>query len=199
VTQLPDPYRMLHSQPRLADRAVARANADAVATLLGGTVKRRPGIRLGESDSPFELRRNFGEFWFGVAFSDQNFLVSANHKKPFQRPTAFVVSLFRPDNMLGARIPLQNLSAELGIPVFIADVASAQAARSTLLAADVRPVLIRINREQTRSVVLSDVQLRALTDFTTAAACAEQSLAFKEIIERVNAQHTGNRSGGRHL
>lgn len=196
MTQSPDPYRMLHSLRRLADRAVARANAEAVASILGGTVKCRPGIRLGEPDSPFELRRNFGEFWFGVAFSDQSFLVSANHKKPFQRPTLFVVSLFRPDNILGARIPLRNLSAELGIPVFIADVDSAQAVSSTLLAADVRPMLMRINREQTSSVLLSDVQLRALANFTTAAACAEQSLAFKEITERVSAQHTGSRSGG---
>jgi hypothetical protein len=181
---------MLHSVPTPADRAVSRANATAVAEILGGRVKRRSGIRLGEPDAPYEIRNNFGDFWFGAAFSDQAYLVTANHKKPFQRPAPFVVSLVRPDRVIAASIPLENLSKELRVSVSVSDVSTAHEARTALLASDIRRVLKRIDWAMTVSMLVSDVQLRALASFSTPATCAQQISAMRELIDRVARRYS---------
>jgi len=181
---------MLYSLPTPADRALSRANATAVAEILGGRVKRRLGIRLGEPDAPYEMRSNFGEFWFGAAFSDQTYLVTANHKKPFQRPAPFVVSLVRPNRLVLASNPLENLSKELRVPVFVSDVGDAHEARAALLASDIRPILDRIEWAMTMSMLLSDVQLRAQASVSTPAICAEQIVAMGELIEKVSRRYS---------
>jgi hypothetical protein len=173
---------MLHRVPDIADRAVARKNAVAVATLIGARVASRRQIVLGEPNCPYELRWNTEPFWFGVQISDSAYVVRGNHKRRFESALALYVSLKTPNQAMGTRLPLEPLSRELGVSVFVAEARQGPFAAAALRSGECRAILSRVRFNSIRSLFLSPVQIHGISDLVTPEECSEQVTVLRELL-----------------
>jgi hypothetical protein len=173
---------MLHPVPNLADRTVARKNAAAVATLIGARVASRRQTVMGEPHCPYELRWNTEPFWFGVQISDSAYVVRGNHKRRFESDLAFYASLKSPYQPMLTRLPLEPLSSELGVPVFVAEARHGPPAAAALRSAGCSAILSRVRFDPIRSLFLSPVQIYGVSDLVTPEECSEQVALLRALL-----------------
>lgn len=173
---------MLHSLPRAADRTAARKNAVHLGALLGARVVSRRQVSLEEPDCPYEVRWNVEPFWFGVRVSDASFVVQGNHKGRFESAIAFWASLKTSDQAMRTCVPLEPLSSEMGVSVFVAESRQGKAVAAALRSAECKSILSRIHFGSIRSLFLSPVQLYCVSSLQIPADWARQVTLLRELL-----------------
>jgi hypothetical protein len=154
----------------------------AVGALIESRVVAYRRIHVGEPDCPYQLRWNHASFWFGIRVSDSAFVVEGNHRRPFESAVPYFASLKKPSDAMITRIPLESLSKDLGVSVFVSDPAHGPLVTSALRAPECRALLLRIDVAAVRSMFVSPVQIRAIADFETPQKCAEQIMVCRELM-----------------
>jgi hypothetical protein len=173
---------MLYRVPMSVDRAVARDNAVAVGALIGARATSSRRTVVGEPVCPYELRWNADPFWFGVRISESAYVVQGNHKKRFEPNVAFYASLKGPNPAMLTRLPLESLSKELGVAVFVAEPKYGSPTADALRSAQCSGILRRLLFAPVRSLFLSPVQIYGISDFVTPQQCAEQATLLRSLL-----------------
>ena len=173
---------MLYRVPNPANRTVARKNAVAIAKLIGARVASRRQTVLGEPHCPYSLRWNTEPFWFGVHISDSAYVVRGNHKRPFESDSAFYASFKSPYRPMITCLPLEPLSTELGVSVFVAEARHGPPAAAALRSTECSAILSRIRFAPVRFLCLSPVQIYGVSDLVTIEECSEQVTLFRELL-----------------
>ena len=177
---------MLYAIPQCADRDAARARANEVASLLGVKAKSDRQIVIGEPECHYGIRINTASLWFGVRFSDRQFVVKGTHKRAGEVPVPFHASLNKPYPVMLTRVPLEVVSKDLGIQVFVADPLVGPATSTALRAAPVRTVLAQMDFVATSLAFISPAQLYTLNGFTGAEQVAAQILLQRDLLEALS-------------
>jgi hypothetical protein len=173
---------MLNPLPSSADRAVARANATAVAALIGVPVRTQRRNALGEPDCPYKLRWNVDPFWFGVGVSDRAYVVQGNHQRPYSSAIALYASLKTPDGTMLTRLPLERLSKELGVSVFVNDAKYGASTAAAFRSDECNRIVRSLLFVPIRSLFVSPVQIYAISDFVTPEQCAQQVTLLRGLL-----------------
>ncbi len=173
---------MLNPLPSSADRAVARANAIAVGALIGARVASQRRNALGEPACPYKLRWNVDPFWFGVGISDRAYVVQGNHHRRFESELAFFASLKTPDRTMSTCLPLERLSRELGVSVFVRAPEYGPKTAAAFRSAECNRIVRRLRFDPIRSLFVSPSQMHAISDFVTPEQCAAQVTLLRELL-----------------
>jgi hypothetical protein len=173
---------MLHVVRTPANREVARRNATAVASAIGGKALPYRKVTIGEPECPFEVRWNSSDFWFGIQISDSAFVVRGNHKRRFSVDIGFYASLSKPDPTMLAVIHLKALSMDLGVDVFVSEERFGPIVCSALRLEQIRALVAEIRFESVTRLFLSPVQIYGIAKCSAPENCVTQASLMRQLM-----------------
>ncbi len=176
---------MLYAIPSPTDRIRSRQAAQAVAEKLGTKAVSDRQVVLGEPQCHYAIRTNSEHFWFGARFSPDIYVVKGTHKRIASLVPPFYVSLKAPYRPMLTNVKLPSISRELGVAVFVSEIAHGPIASEMLSAPEIRGPLEQLDFRSIDSAFVSPLQLHVVGSFSDISHTAEQIKTQRVLLENL--------------